>query len=79
MYLVDGDGGGDDCRQRLIDADVDVDRIIQLPEGWALEDLLEPDYVLAKMADPRRSATLPLLSLPHICPTSFARRRRNCT
>lgn len=41
VYLVDGDGQGDRYRQQLVDADVDSERIFNLPKSWASEDLVD--------------------------------------
>ncbi len=41
-YLVDGDGGGKANRTKLEKGGIDSDSIVDLPEGYSLEDFIEP-------------------------------------
>lgn len=59
MYLVDGDKQGVSYRRQLVKSGVDANRIQQLPNGWALEDLFEPQYVIEKLAGLRAMARQP--------------------
>lgn len=43
VYLTDGDDQGRKYAQQLRDADVQDSRIFSLPDGWATEDLVEPE------------------------------------
>lgn len=45
-YLVDGDAGGDELKQDLIDGGVQKAAIQQLKAGWATEDLVDPKLYL---------------------------------
>ncbi|WP_433955363.1 AAA family ATPase [Janibacter indicus] len=45
-YLLDGDGGGDQHAENLKKAMIPPERILRLPDGVALEDLVEPDAYL---------------------------------
>lgn len=48
-YLLDGDKGGDDHEEHLIKAEVPRDRILRLPPGKAIEDLVDPEIYLAEI------------------------------
>lgn len=50
VYLADGDGDGDRYRTELQAAGVDCERIFGLPQGQALEDLLDPSFYLEIVA-----------------------------
>lgn len=47
LYLVDGDGGGDEHKTRLLDMGIPEARIKQLPKPKAAEDYVHPDVYLA--------------------------------
>ena len=52
VFLVDGDGGGASKSVELRDLGrVDPTRIVAWPEGMALEDVLQPDYLLSVMQE----------------------------
>lgn len=50
VYLADGDADGDRYRTELQQAGVDSERIFGLPQGQALEDLLDPAFYLEIVA-----------------------------
>ena len=56
VYLVDGDGGGDDHKRRLLEMAVPEDRILQFEPPSAIEDYVHPDRYLALVNDLLRVA-----------------------
>jgi hypothetical protein len=43
-YLVDGDEGGRTWRDQLVEVGVDAQQIVELKDGWGLEDLLDREF-----------------------------------
>lgn len=61
-YLLDGDAGGRTLRTHLRDAGTPENRVMMLPAGWAVEDLVDPDLYLtavnAVLADAGKTVTV---------------------
>ncbi|MBL0749476.1 AAA family ATPase [Nocardioides baculatus] len=69
VYLVDGDGGGDDHAARLLGMGVPAERILQFDPPTAVEDYVHPDRYLGVVNDLLRlsghTSTLTLGELDH--------------
>jgi predicted ATP-dependent endonuclease of OLD family len=76
VYLLDGDGGGDEHRKRLTDLGIEKHRIFQFDENTAPEDYVDPDRYLevvnALINSTGRSAEISVAELDQNVPISKA-------
>ncbi len=54
VYLVGGDGAGDENRQKILDAGFLASEIVQLPKNMVIEDLLQAELYLAAVNEELR-------------------------